>query len=148
MLVVLLGVIGVLLVVIFCGLTNDVYFQVGLFIIIGLLVKNVIFIVEFVKDLMDKEGKGLIEVMFDVVWMCLCLILMILLVFIFGVMLLVISIGVGFGVQNVVGIGVMGGMVIVMVLVIFFVLVFFVVVCCCFSCKNEDIEYSYIVDYY
>lgn len=130
MLVVLFGVVGVLFVVLLCGLNNDVYFQVGLLIMIGFFVKNVILIVEFVKDFMEKEGCGLIEVMLEVFCMCLCFILMILLVFIFGVMLLVISCGVGSGVQNVVGIGVMGGMLIVILLVIFFVLVFFVVVKC------------------
>lgn len=98
MLVVLLGVVGVLLVIDLCGLSNDVYFQVGLLIIIGFFVKNVILIVEFVVEMMQKEGKMLIEVIIEVVWMCLCLILMIFLVFIFGVLLLVISYGVGFGV--------------------------------------------------
>lgn len=98
MLVVLLGVVGVLLVIDLCGLSNDVYFQVGLLIIIGFFVKNVILIVEFVVEMMQKEGKMLIEVIIEAVWMCLCLILMIFLVFIFGVLLLVISYGVGFGV--------------------------------------------------
>ncbi|VTR44652.1 Acriflavine resistance protein B [Serratia fonticola] len=43
------------------GMENDVYFQVGLLTTIGLSAKNAILIVEFAKDLMDKEGKGLIE---------------------------------------------------------------------------------------
>lgn len=66
--------------------------------IIGLLVKNVILIVEFVKDFMEKEGKGVVEVILMVVCMYLCFILMIFFVFIFGVLLLVISNGVGSGV--------------------------------------------------
>ncbi|VCV82147.1 oqxB_1_EU370913 [Escherichia coli] len=55
------GVIGALLAATFRGLTNDVYFRVGLLTTIGLSAKNAILIVEFAKDLMDKEGKGLIE---------------------------------------------------------------------------------------
>ncbi len=65
--VVPLGVIGALLAATFRGLTNDVYFQVGLLTTIGLSAKNAILIVEFAKDLMDKEGKGLIEATLDAV---------------------------------------------------------------------------------
>lgn len=49
--VVLFGVLGVLFVVYGCGFLNDIYFKVGLLVIIGLFMKNVILIVEFVKDL-------------------------------------------------------------------------------------------------
>ncbi len=60
----------------FRGLTNDVYFQVGLLTTLGLSAKNAILIVEFAKDLMDKEGKGLIEATLDAVRMRLRPILM------------------------------------------------------------------------
>ncbi len=66
----------------FRGLTNDVYFQVGLLTTIGLSAKNAILIVEFAKDLMDKEGKGLIEATLDAVRMRLRPILMTSLAFI------------------------------------------------------------------
>ena len=138
MLVVPLGVIG--------GLTNDVYFQVGLLTTIGLSAKNAILIVEFAKDLMDKEGKGLIEATLDAVRMRLRPILMTSLAFILGVMPLVISSGAGSGAQNAVGTGVMGGMVTATVLAIFFVPVFFVVGRRRFSRKSEDIEHSHSVD--
>ena len=124
MLVVPLGVVGALLAATFRGLTNDVYFQVGLLTTIGLSAKNAILIVEFAKDLMEKEGKGLIEAT------------------------LVISSGAGSGAQNAVGTGVMGGMVTATILAIFFVPVFFVVVRRRFSKKSEDIEHSHQVEHH
>ena len=128
MLVVPLGVIGALLAAMIRGLNNDVYFQVGLLTTIGLSAKNAILIVEFAKDLMDKEGKGVIEATLDAVRMRLRPILMTSLAFILGVMPLVISSGAGSGAQNAVGTGVLGGMLTATLLAIFFVPVFFVVV--------------------
>ena len=148
MLVVPLGVVGALLAATFRGLTNDVYFQVGLLTTIGLSAKNAILIVEFAKDLMDKEGKGLIEATLEAVRMRLRPILMTSLAFILGVMPLVISSGAGSGAQNAVGTGVMGGMITATVLAIFFVPVFFVVVRRRFSRKNEDIEHSHPVEHH
>ncbi|HED3313965.1 efflux RND transporter permease subunit [Klebsiella pneumoniae] len=128
MLVVPLGVIGALLAATLRGLNNDVYFQVGLLTTIGLSAKNAILIVEFAKDLMEKEGKGLIEATLEASRMRLRPILMTSLAFILGVMPLVISHGAGSGAQNAVGTGVMGGMLTATLLAIFFVPVFFVVV--------------------
>ncbi|WP_426739444.1 multidrug efflux RND transporter permease subunit AcrB [Klebsiella variicola] len=148
MLVVPLGVVGALLAATFRGLTNDVYFQVGLLTTIGLSAKNAILIVEFAKDLMEKEGKGLIEATLEAVRMRLRPILMTSLAFILGVMPLVISSGAGSGAQNAVGTGVMGGMVTATILAIFFVPVFFVVVRRRFSMKSEDIEHSHQVEHH
>ncbi len=128
MLVVPLGVVGALLAASLRGMNNDVYFQVGLLTTIGLSAKNAILIVEFAKDLMDKEGKGLIEATLEASRMRLRPILMTSLAFILGVMPLVISNGAGSGAQNAVGTGVMGGMLTATLLAIFFVPVFFVVV--------------------
>ncbi|MBP1035770.1 multidrug efflux RND transporter permease subunit AcrB [Serratia fonticola] len=148
MLVVPLGVIGALLAATMRGLENDVYFQVGLLTTIGLSAKNAILIVEFAKDLMDKEGKGLIESTLEAVSMRLRPILMTSLAFILGVMPLVISSGAGSGAQNAVGTGVMGGMVTATVLAIFFVPVFFVVVRRRFSKKTEDMEHAHPVKHH
>ncbi|EOC0418647.1 multidrug efflux RND transporter permease subunit AcrB [Cronobacter malonaticus] len=148
MLVVPLGVIGALLAASLRGLNNDVYFQVGLLTTIGLSAKNAILIVEFAKDLMEKEGKGLIEATLEAVRMRLRPILMTSLAFILGVMPLVISSGAGSGAQNAVGTGVMGGMVTATILAIFFVPVFFVVVRRRFSRKNDDIEHSHPVEHH
>ncbi|WMY73462.1 multidrug efflux RND transporter permease subunit AcrB [Buttiauxella selenatireducens] len=148
MLVVPLGVVGALLAATLRGLTNDVYFQVGLLTTIGLSAKNAILIVEFAKDLMEKEGKGLIEATLEAVRMRLRPILMTSLAFILGVMPLVISSGAGSGAQNAVGTGVMGGMVTATVLAIFFVPVFFVVVRRRFSRKSEDLEHTHPIEHH
>ncbi|EDO3581255.1 efflux RND transporter permease subunit [Salmonella enterica] len=128
MLVVPLGVVGALLAASLRGLNNDVYFQVGLLTTIGLSAKNAILIVEFAKDLMEKEGRGLIEATLEASRMRLRPILMTSLAFILGVMPLVISRGAGSGAQNAEGTGVMGGMLTATLLAIFSVPVFFVVV--------------------
>src|SRR3546814_4361000 len=43
------------------GLSNDVFFQIGLLTTIGLSAKNAILIVEFAKLLYEKEGRTLVE---------------------------------------------------------------------------------------
>jgi multidrug efflux pump len=125
MLVVPLGVIGALLAATGRGLSNDVYFQVGLLTTIGLATKNAILIVEFAKDL-HEQGQDLISATLDAIRMRLRPILMTSLAFAFGVLPLVISNGAGSGSQNAIGTGVLGGMISATVLGIFFVPVFFV----------------------
>lgn len=127
MLVVPLGIVGALLATYTRGLSNDVYFQVGLLATIGLSAKNAILIVEFAKELMT-QGYGLIEATLEAVRIRLRPILMTSFAFMLGVLPLVISTGAGSGSQHSVGTGVMGGMFSATVLGIFFVPVFFVVV--------------------
>ncbi|MFZ4834080.1 efflux RND transporter permease subunit [Rouxiella sp. Mn2063] len=148
MLVVPLGVIGALIATISRGLDNDVYFIVGLLTTVGLSAKNAILIVEFAKDLMDKEGKGLIESTLEAARMRLRPILMTSLAFILGVLPLVISSGAGSGAQNAVGTGVMGGMISATLLAIFFVPVFFVVVRRRFSKNKDELEHSHPVEHH
>ncbi|AKJ41700.1 efflux RND transporter permease subunit [Pragia fontium] len=145
MLVVPLGVIGALVTTTMRGMENDVYFIVGLLTTVGLSAKNAILIVEFAKDLMDKEGKGLIEATLESVRMRLRPILMTSLAFMLGVLPLAISSGAGSGSQNAVGTGVLGGMISATILAIFFVPVFFVVVRRRFSKRGEDIEHAHEV---
>lgn len=139
-LVVPVGILGTLLATFLRGLDNDVYFQVGLLTTIGLSAKNAILIVEFAKELMEKENKGLIEATLEAVRMRLRPILMTSLAFILGVTPLVISSGAGSGAQNAVGTGVMGGMIAATVLAIFFIPLFFVMVRRHFSKHTEGIE--------
>ncbi|MEF3107649.1 efflux RND transporter permease subunit [Raoultella sp. WB_B2P2-3] len=128
MLVVPLGVIGALIAATARGLSNDVYFVVGLLTTIGLSAKNAILIVEFAEDLVKREGKPLIEATIEAARMRLRPILMTSLAFILGVLPLAIGSGAGSGAQNAVGTGVIGGMVSATILAIYFVPVFFVVV--------------------
>jgi len=137
MLVVPLGVIGALAAANLRGLSNDVYFQVGLLTTIGLSAKNAILIVEFAKDLHD-EGMDLIDATLAATRMRLRPILMTSFAFILGVLPLAISHGAGSGSQNAIGTGVMGGMISATVLAIFYVPLFFVLVRGLFKAGQPD----------
>jgi len=126
-LVVPLGVLGAVLGAHIRGLSDDIYFKVGLLATIGLSTKNAILIVEFAKDL-QAQGRSLIEATIEAARLRLRPILMTSLAFVFGVLPLVISTGAGSASRHAIGTGVMGGMIAATVLAIFFVPVFFVVV--------------------
>jgi len=125
MLVVPLGVLGALLATTLRGLSNDVYFQVGLLTTIGLSAKNAILIVEFAKSL-QEQGKDLIEATLEAVRMRLRPILMTSMAFGLGVLPLALAHGAGSGSQNAIGTGVLGGMVAATLLGIFLIPLFFV----------------------
>jgi multidrug efflux pump len=127
MLVVPLGVIGALLAATLRGLSNDVYFQVGLLTTIGLSAKNAILIVEFAKEQMEA-GKDAVTATLEAVRLRLRPILMTSLAFALGVLPLAIATGAGSGSQNAIGTGVLGGMLSATVLGLFFVPVFFIAV--------------------
>jgi multidrug efflux pump len=127
MLVVPLGVIGALLAASGRGLSNDVYFQVGLLATIGLSSKNAILIVEFAKAQVDA-GHDLVSATLSAVRMRLRPILMTSLAFGLGVLPLAISTGAGSGSQNAIGTGVLGGTISATVLGLFFVPMFYVLI--------------------
>ncbi|MGA0609273.1 efflux RND transporter permease subunit [Caldimonas sp. KR1-144] len=127
MLVVPLGVIGALIGASLRGLSNDIYFQVGLLTTIGLSAKNAILIVEFAKERVE-QGLGLVEATLEAVRLRLRPIVMTSLAFVLGVLPLVTASGAGSGAQNAIGTGVMSGMLFATVLAVLFVPVFFVVV--------------------
>jgi multidrug efflux pump len=124
-LVVPLGIIGSLVATFGRGLTNDVYFQVGLLTTIGLAAKNAILIVEFAMA-MVKTGRPLLEATMEAARLRLRPILMTSLAFVLGVLPMAIASGAGSGSQRAIGTGVIGGMLSATVLGIFFVPVFFV----------------------
>ena len=127
MLAVPLGVIGALLATYTRGLTNDVYFQVGLLTTVGLAAKNAILIVEFAVQL-QEQGKQLFDATVEAVRLRLRPILMTSLAFGFGVIPLAIGTGAGAGGRNAIGTAVLGGMVASTVLGIFLVPVFFLLI--------------------
>jgi len=126
-LVVPLGVLGVLLGGTLFGMSNDVYFKVGLITIIGLSAKNAVLIIEFAKDL-HAQGKGLIEATLEAAHLRFRPIIMTSLAFMLGVLPLAIASGAGSAGQRAIGTGVLGGMVTATVLAVLFVPIFFVVV--------------------
>ncbi len=125
MLVVPLGVVGAVLATRFSGLSNDVYFQVGLLTTVGLAAKNAILIVEFAKHL-QEQGNSVREATLIAVRQRLRPILMTSLAFMFGVLPLALSSGAGSAGRQAIGTGVLGGMFTATVLGIFFVPLFFV----------------------
>ena len=127
MLVVPLGVVGAVLATRFTGLSNDVYFQVGLLTTVGLAAKNAILIVEFAKHL-QEQGNSLVDATLTAVRQRLRPILMTSLAFMFGVLPLALSTGAGSAGRQAIGTGVLGGMFSATVLGIFFVPLFFVMI--------------------
>jgi HAE1 family hydrophobic/amphiphilic exporter-1 len=122
-----LGVVGALLFTWTRGLSNDVYFQVGLLTTVGLSSKNAILIVEFAKQL-QEQGKSVIDATLEAVRLRLRPILMTSLAFGFGVLPLAIGTGAGAGGRQSIGTAVLGGMVVGTALGIFFVPLFFVLI--------------------
>jgi multidrug efflux pump len=127
MLVVPLGIVGALAFTMGRGLSNDVFFQVGLLTTVGLSARNAILIVEFAKTL-HEQGMTLVEAAIEACRIRLRPIIMTSLAFILGVLPLAISSGAGAGSKHAIGTGVIGGMLSAMVLAIFWVPLFYVVV--------------------
>ena len=120
LLAVRLGVLGTVLATWGRGLSNDVYFQVGLVTIMGLAAKNAILIVEFAKAGVDR-GEGLVEATLAAARLRLRPIVMTSLAFGLGVLPLTLGSGAGSGSQHAVGTGVVGGMVSATLLGVLFV---------------------------
>lgn len=127
MLAVPIGVVGSLLFTSVRGLSNDVYFQVGLLATVGLAAKNGILIVEFAKEL-EERGKPLIAATLEAARLRLRPILMTSFAFMLGVLPLVVSTGAGSGGRHSLGTGVFGGTLVSTILGIFFVPLFYVIV--------------------
>ncbi|HLX22290.1 MAG TPA: efflux RND transporter permease subunit, partial [Usitatibacter sp.] len=118
------GTFGALLAVTLRGLTNDVYFQIGLVTLLGLAAKNAILIVEFAL-MKSQEGLSIPAAALEAARLRFRPILMTSLAFIFGVLPLAISSGAGAAARHAVGTGVMGGMLAATFLAIFFVPFFY-----------------------
>jgi HAE1 family hydrophobic/amphiphilic exporter-1/multidrug efflux pump len=118
------GTFGALAAVWLRGLTNDVYFQIGLVTLLGLAAKNAILIVEYAV-LKHREGYSPADAALEAARLRFRPILMTSLAFILGVAPLAFSTGAGANARISVGTGVMGGMLAATFLAIFFVPMFF-----------------------
>ena len=118
------GTFGALAAVFLRGMSNDVYFQIGLVTLLGLAAKNAILIVEYA---VYKHGEGMsaAAAAIEAARLRFRPILMTSLAFILGVLPLAVSHGAGAGARQAVGTGVMGGMLAATFLAIFFVPLFY-----------------------
>ena len=135
MLIVPIGALGAVLAVTAAGMSNDVYFKVGLITIIGLSAKNAILIVEFAKDLL-AQGHSLREAAIEAARLRFRPIIMTSMAFMLGVVPLTLADGAGAASQQALGTGVLGGMMSATALGILFVPVFFVWVLSLFNRKG------------
>ena len=104
------GVLGALTANWLRGLQNDVYFQIGLLVLIGLGAKNAILRVSFAVEL-RKQGKSIMEATIEAGEQRLRPIIMTSLAFAFGVLPLAIAMGAGANGRHSIGTGIIGGMI-------------------------------------
>jgi hydrophobe/amphiphile efflux-1 (HAE1) family protein len=109
------------------GLENDIYFQIGLVVLIGLAAKNAILIVEFAQQGF-LEGKSATEAALNAARLRFRPIVMTSLAFVLGVMPLMLSTGAGAGARRSMGTGVVGGMLVATFVATIFIPLFFVLV--------------------
>ena len=122
-----LGVFGAMLGLWLTGLTNNIYAQIGLILLIGLAAKNAILIVEFAK-MKREEGEDAVSAAIGAAKLRLRPIIMTSFAFILGVVPLIIASGAGAAARVSMGITVFAGMLAATLLAIFMVPVLFVAV--------------------
>ena len=110
-----------------CGLENDVYFQIGLVMLVGLAAKNAILIVEFAKEQVDK-GVDVVQAALHASQLRFRPILMTSLAFILGMLPMVIASGPGSASRQAIGTGVFFGMILAVTVGILLVPFFFVLI--------------------
>jgi len=125
LLVVPTGVFGAVFGIFVTGMSNDVYFHIGLLSVMGLSAKNSILIVEFARE-MHAQGEELFAAVKKAVLIRLRPILMTSLAFVLGVLPLALNSGAGSGAQNAVGVTVVSGVLTATFLGIFLTPLFFV----------------------
>ncbi len=108
-----------------CGLENNIYFQIGLVMLVGLVAKNAILIVEFAKEEVEK-GRDVIEAAIEAAHLRFRPIVMTSLAFILGLLPLVFASGPGSASRQGIGTGVFFGMLVAISVGIVFVPFFFV----------------------
>jgi multidrug efflux pump len=139
MLVVPLGVLGAVAATLGRGLSNDVFFQVGMLTTMGLAAKNAILIVEFAKDLNENHGRSLVQAATEAARLRLRPIIMTSIAFVMGTLPLARAYGPGSGSQHSIGTAVVGGTLAATFLAIFFVPLFYVAVMKFFKSKKREV---------
>ena len=119
------GVMGAYFSTKFAGLENNVYFQIALIMLIGLLAKNAILIVEFAIQ-RRKAGYSIVESAYEGARVRLRPILMTSLAFIIGLLPLVFAGGIGAEGNNSIGTGAVGGLLIGTVLGVFVIPILYI----------------------
>ncbi|MND64279.1 Antibiotic efflux pump membrane transporter ArpB [compost metagenome] len=137
MLVVPLGVLGAVAATLGRGLSNDVFFQVGMLTTMGLAAKNAILIVEFAKDLYENQGRTLVQAATEAARLRLRPIIMTSIAFVMGTLPLARAYGPGSGSQHSIGTAVVGGTLAATFLAIFFVPLFYVAVTKVFKSRQR-----------
>jgi multidrug efflux pump len=115
---------GALVAILLRGLDNDVYFQIGLTMLIALAAKNAILIFEFAV-LNREEGKSPFDAALTAAEGRLRPIVMTSLAFILGCVPLAIALGASQNSRHSIGTGVIGGMLGATVIAVFFIPMFF-----------------------
>ncbi|MFZ9649632.1 MAG: efflux RND transporter permease subunit, partial [Fluviibacter sp.] len=115
---------GALLAVFLRGMPNDIYFQIGLVVLVGLAAKNAILIVEFAAQ-KRAEGMSVYDAAIQAARLRFRPIVMTSLAFILGVFPLVISTGAGSAARRSMGTGVFGGMLAATFIATIFIPMFF-----------------------
>ena len=118
------SVLGALVATYFRGFSNDIYFQIGLLVLIGLTAKNAILIVEFAAQKME-EGLEARQAALEAAKLRLRPIVMTSMAFILGVIPLAMATGAGAAARQSMGTGVLGGMLAATFITTFFIPVFF-----------------------
>ena len=120
------GIAGAIGFVKLAGLENNIYFQVALIMLIGLLAKNAILIEEFAIQ-RRRHGMGLVESAIEGAKARLRPILMTSFAFVFGLMPLALASGVGAVGNRSIGMGAVGGMLIGTVFGVFVIPILFII---------------------
>jgi multidrug efflux pump subunit AcrB len=118
------AVTGALIAVWLRGMQNDIYFQIGLVVLIGLAAKNAILIVEFAMQAME-HGKSAAEAAIEAARLRFRPIVMTSLAFVLGVVPLIFATGAGAAARQSMGTGVFGGMLLATFIAPIFVPLFF-----------------------
>ena len=107
------------------AVSNDIYFQTGLLLLIGLSAKNAILIVEFAMETHLKQGKSIFDSAIEAAKLRFRPICMTSLAFCLGILPLAVATGAGSSSRHSLGTGLLGGMIAASTLALLFVPLFF-----------------------